>query len=357
MTRTPTHRAVLLCLAVSSAIVPAIPAQDPVFSGPQRGEKLTPFRVVELASEEKGQQRDPIAEGKGAPAAIVFIHGIERSLVPLLRVIDQYGAERKDRIRSEVVFLGADRLAGEERARAAVRSLKLRSRAGFSVDGAEGPGNYGLNKECLMTVLAAKDDKVEASFALVQPGISDAPAIIRALAAACGDASPPTPEELLAKHGDGAGGRRGDMPRMRDEKAVDLAALDLSTEAGLREAVRALIGEVTRLRAEVAELRRAAPAPETRPDGRRGKEKEEFPGAVPTDPKLNGLLRRAIRPDNDDATVDKTIAEIEAHVKGNADLTKQAIDGWVRILHFGDHYGTAHARKAGASQLERLRGS
>jgi hypothetical protein len=334
-------------------LAPAIPGQDPVFSGPQRGEKITPFRVIDLASEEKGKERDPIAEGKAAPMAIVFVHGLERSLVPLLRVIDQYGAERKDRIRSEVVFLGADRLAGEERARAAVRSLGLRSRAGFSVDGAEGPGNYGLNKDCLMTVLAAKDDRVEASFALVQPGISDAPAIIRALAEACGDASPPTPEELLAKQGDGR--RRGEMPRMRDEKPVDLAALDLSTEAGLREAVRALIGEVTRLRAEVAELHRSRPGAEARPA--RKAAGEDFPGAVPADPRLNELLRRAIRPDQDDAAVDRTIAEIEAHVKGNADLTKQAIDGWTRVLHFGDRYGTAHSRKAGAALLERLRES
>ena len=82
---------------------------------------------------------------------------------------------------------------------------------------------------------------------------------------------------------------------------------------------------------------------------------DPFPGAVPTDEKLNGLLRRFIRPNNDDATVDRLLGEVKAHLKDDPALKKQAIDGWTRILHFGDRYGTAHARKAGAEFLENLK--
>jgi hypothetical protein len=63
-------------------------AADPVFSGPQPGEKATPFKVLELTGDGVGKERDVTAE---APTAVVFLHGIERSLVPLLRVVDQYG--------------------------------------------------------------------------------------------------------------------------------------------------------------------------------------------------------------------------------------------------------------------------
>jgi hypothetical protein len=49
--------------------------------------------------------------------------------------------------------LFADRLAGEQRVKAAARPLQLQSRVG-SLDGVEGPGNYGLNKECMMTIIA-----------------------------------------------------------------------------------------------------------------------------------------------------------------------------------------------------------
>src|SRR5262249_24612095 len=55
------------------------------------------------------------------------------------------------------------------------------------------------------------------------------------------------------------------------------------------------------------------------------------------------------------ATVDQLLVEISSHIKGNADLTRQAIDGWTRILHFGDRYGTAYARKVGSEFLERIK--
>ena len=65
---------------------------------------------------------------------------------------------------------------------------------------------------------------------------------------------------------------------------------------------------------------------------------------------LFGLLR-----DRRVATVDKLLAEMKTHVQGNADLTRQASNGWVRVLHFGDHYGTAHARKVGREFLDQLK--
>ena len=52
--------------------------------------------------------------------------------------------------------------------------------------------------------------------------------------------------------------------------------------------------------------------------------------------------------------VDAVLAETRAHIKDNADLKKQAIDGWTRVLHF-DHYGTEYARKTGKVFLEELK--
>ena len=135
-----------------------------------------------------------------------------------------------------------------------------------------------------------------ANFALVQPGIADAPRIIAALALACGDTNPPTVEQLTA-----------------------------STRPGPDQMKRPATGG------------------------------GNFPGAVPTDPRLNSLLRQFIRPTNDVATVDKVLLEVQTHIKGNADLTKQARDGWIRILHFGDQYGTPYARKLGQEFLDKLK--
>ena len=351
----------LTMVAVAAAARLNLWAADPIYSGPQPGEKTTPFKVLELTGPGEGKERDPITENAGTPTALVFVHAIERSLVPLLRVVDQYGAERKDRLKTEIVFLSADRIEGEQRVKAAARSLQMQSRVGLSLDGTEGPGNYGLNKQCMMTIVAAKDNKVTANFALVQPGIADAPKVIEALARTCGDASPPSVEQLSERQAGRSGAGRERATQMQRPAAgmdrgraepVDFSKFDLNSEAGLRDAVRALMGEVRGLRAQVAELRGRG-APPTTPDNA-AKPKEDFPGAVPTDERLQGLLRRFIRPANDDATVDQVLADVKAHIKGNTDLTKQAIDGWTRILHF-EQYGTAYARKVGREFLEKLK--
>jgi hypothetical protein len=332
----------IFCAAALAWMSHAYGAEEPVFSGPQAGEKITPFKVVDVAPGAEAKERDPITEHAGTPTALVFVHTVERSLVPLLRVVDEYGASQKERLKTEIIFLAGDRLAGEERSKAVSGSLKLHSRVGLSIDGAEGPGNYGLNTKCMMTIVIAKENKVIANFALGQPGISDAPKIIQALAVACGDQAPPTAEELMARRNPPGGGRA--MAR----EQLDLSKLELNTEAGLRESTRSLIAEVTRLRAEVAELRGAGAAQTA------AKPKVNIPGAVPTDEKLTSLLRRFIRPTNDEAAVDQVLAEVEAHIKDNADLKQQALQGWIRILHF-ENYGTPYSRKTGQEFVARLK--
>ncbi len=345
----------VLCVALHVSMNSAARAADAVFSGPQAGEKTTPFKVLAMNGVNAGQERDPVTENAGAPTAFVFIHAVERSLVPLLRVVDEYGAGHQDTLKTEVVFLFGDRVAGEARIKAVTSSLKLQSRVGLSLDGAEGPGNFGLNKECMMSIVIAKDNVVTANVALVQPGIADAPKVIEALAKVCGDSTPPTVAQLnerqTARTGGGERmGRDGASPERERGVAMDFSKFDLDSEAGLRDAVRALMSEVKSLRTEVAALRSPT---ERVPDA--PKRKESFPGAVPDDATLNALLRQFIRPTNDDAAVDKLMTEIDAHIQGNPVLIRQAIDGWTRILHFGDRYGTPYARKVGQAFLDRLK--
>ena len=195
-----------------------------------------------------------------------------------------------------------------------------------------------------MTIVVAKDNVVTANFALVQPGIADAPKVIAALAKTCGDAEPPTVEALTAKQPRYARGR-GEMMETAKRPPLDLAKLDVGSEEGLRSSVAALKAEVETLRRELAGARGE---PATKP-------KEDLPGAVPADAKLVGLLREFIRPTSDDATVDRVLAEVKAHIAGNADLKKQALDGWTRVLHFGERYGTPYSRKVGQQLLDELK--
>ena len=64
-----------LCLAASAARA----ADDPVFSGPQPGEKLTPFKVFVASGSRKGSDISPIAEFAGAPTVIAFVHELPRT--------------------------------------------------------------------------------------------------------------------------------------------------------------------------------------------------------------------------------------------------------------------------------------
>ena len=296
----------LTLLTAHCASLAPLRAADQVFSGPQPGEKTTPFKIADLTGSAEAKERDLITENKGEPTVMVFLHGLERSLVPLLATIDQYGLEHKDKLKTEIIFLSADRLSGEQRLKAAANSLKLKARWGISLDGAEGPGNFGLNKECLMTIVVAKENKVTANFALVQPGIADAPKVITALAQAIGDTTPPTAEALQVRRG-GRSAMAGDARPATREKAA----------AGTTD-----------------------------------KPKEEFPGKPPSDGKMMGLLRRFIQPANDDAAVEQVLKEVNEYIEKDATMRQQAIDGWTRVLHF-DQYGTAYARKQGQAELEK----
>lgn len=272
-------------------------AAEPVFSGPQPGEATTVFKSVDIIGAEAGQERDVITLNNGAASVLVFVHGIERSMLPLMRAVDDYGDKFKDRLKTEFVFLAAERVEGMERYGRSLNSIKLKGRSTLSVDGAEGPGNYGLNKECLLTIIAAKENKAQANFALVQPGIADAERVIAAIAKLIGDEKPPTAAEIAATPG-----QRGGMT--------------------------------------------ARPPPPG---------KDPFPGAVPTDGKLQSMLRGYIRKENDDAAIDRMLQEVRDYIKDNADLKKQAVDGWTRILHFKDRYGTPYAVKQGEAFLEELK--
>ncbi|MBI3880844.1 MAG: hypothetical protein HY301_12400 [Verrucomicrobia bacterium] len=294
--------AALLFLGTMAAV--NIATADQIFSGPQPGEKTTSFKSLELREANAGHERDLIAELKGAPTVLVFVHGVERSMVPLMTVIDEYGKERAAKLRTEFVFLSADRLASQQKLPVVAGSLKLVAPISLSVDGAEGPGNYGLNKECLLTIVVAKENKVTANFALVQPGITDAPKVLAALAKVIGDDNPPTAEALREKRGVG--------------------------------------GTMTK-RGEAMKKKSESP----------GAPKVELPGAAPTDENLMGLLRRFIQKSNDDATVDKVLAEVLDYIKGNDDLTKQTINGWIRVIHL--KYGTEHAQKAGQAMVDKLK--
>jgi len=326
--------------------------KEKIFSGPQPGEKATPFEVRALTAKGPGDKRNPVKEAGEKPVSLVFLHGLERSMAPLMRVVDQYGAGQKAKLNTEYVFLIDDPIRGDRSLPRVVQSLKTRARVSYSIDGIEGPGNYGLNKECLMTIVLVKDGKVTANFALVQPGIADAPGIITAMANLAGDKKPPTAEALLAQQAKFAGINNR---RPAQRRRLDLSKLDLETEAGLRESAKKLIAEVQALRRDLASTRernmRSNVRPNTRPNAQNKNPRKPLPGGVPTDPRLVGMLRQFIQKTNTDADVDRVLKKMKAHAGDHDDLLQQACDGLTRVISV--NYGTPYAQKSGRAFIER----
>jgi hypothetical protein len=172
-------------------------ADDKEFSGPQAGEKLTPFKMRSVAGERLGQEIDLVRDASGKPLVMFFVHEVTRPALGLARQVLQYSASlQPDAPQAGLVLLSADATASEDWAKRASAALPRGVPVGVSLDGAEGPGAYGLNRKVAVTVLIAKENKVIANFALVQPSLAaDGPKIAAAIAAACGKPSP-TPAEL-----------------------------------------------------------------------------------------------------------------------------------------------------------------
>jgi hypothetical protein len=188
-----------LTLVLVLLAAPTLAQEGPrEFSGPQVGEKLTPFTAKAILGEEAGKEIDLVKAAAGKPVLIVFVHERNRPSVGLARLLGLYAATQKDKgLVSGTIYLTADATATEEWMKIAKGTLQTGIPVAISTDGQEGPGAYGLNRKVQMTVLVGKDDKVTANFALVQPSVqADAPKIAQAMVDALGGGQGPTIEEL-----------------------------------------------------------------------------------------------------------------------------------------------------------------
>lgn len=175
-------------------VAPAIAADEPVFSGPQAGEKMTSFKVVGVYDKDAGKELDFVSLADGKPTLLIFVHKLTRPGAALMRTLTSYAASQKA-TRGYIVWLNDDRAKAEAYLTRARNSLQFKVPVGVSLNGGEGPGAYGLNRNVELTILVAKDSNVTANFALVQPSVTEAPKIAATLAKLI-DAKPPTQDEL-----------------------------------------------------------------------------------------------------------------------------------------------------------------
>ena len=177
-------RQLVIAIALSLTVVQSVMAEndDEVFSGPQTGERIPPLTVRNVF-EDPAVELDPVANAKGGPLLLVFVHKRERPAFGLMRTLLQYSLTRKkDGLNTAAVFLTGDVTETSNWMRRIRNYFPKESSVTVSPEGIEGPGSFGLNRDVTVTVLVANEGRVTANFALVQPSLqADGPKIAKAI--------------------------------------------------------------------------------------------------------------------------------------------------------------------------------
>ncbi|HUG89506.1 MAG TPA: hypothetical protein VML55_01645 [Planctomycetaceae bacterium] len=175
------------------------PGDEAVFSGPQPGEKLPAFKVRGVYAAAAGKDVDFVAQAGGGPLVLVFVHERTRPAFGIVRALMNYDRQRRldeslrgtDDLTLGVIWLTADATETEKWLGVVKQYLGEDAPVGISLDGAEGPGSYGLNRNVALTILVADEGRVAANFALVQPSLqADVPKVLDAIVKVAGGRMP-----------------------------------------------------------------------------------------------------------------------------------------------------------------------
>jgi hypothetical protein len=139
-----------------------------------------------------GKELDFVTQADGKPIVLVFVHDANRPSIAMTRALTTYTVSRaKDGLVTGVVWLDDDATEAENTLKRIRHALALGAATGISLDGQEGPGSYGLNRNATLTILVGKENRVTANFALVQPSLqADLPKILKEVIQVAGGTMP-----------------------------------------------------------------------------------------------------------------------------------------------------------------------
>src|SRR5262245_29354091 len=130
-------------MLVTSLLLISLFAGDDLASGPNPGDKLQEFKVLGFSGPQEGKEFEVLKETKNRPTVLIFVNGITRPTVKMLRPIDERLA-KEDMLATHIIWLG-EREETENFLKRAKNSLGLQTPMSISLDGKDGPAAYGLN--------------------------------------------------------------------------------------------------------------------------------------------------------------------------------------------------------------------
>jgi hypothetical protein len=316
-----------LVVSFAAAIPPstacAQEATAPIESGPQVGAVLPVCAVFAPSGPFAGEGFDVAARVGKLPAAILFVHELNRNTGPMVSGLDRLGVLFAwTGLQVHMVRIAGDRTAAEIQSQRSSEAMGLHRPLLVSVDGAEGPGAYALHRKATLTLVLAKDGKVVRSAAFTDTGRADL-GKLRALV-----------EEVT-----------GPLPK--DEKELrSLMTARLTHDAAL---LRAMVIELAVLaqkqeRAEQNRAQRQSPSPrEPPPPSAEVLPARPREGKAPDDEQLRALLRRCIQHAADDRELTAVFREVQTRIGDDAQLRAQAVEMFRLMLSLD--YGNEEAQK------------
>lgn len=132
----------------------ALWAQDSLLSGPQVGDTPPAFEVDLATGDEAGKKVDLLARWKEKPVLLLFWNGVTRPSFGLVKQLDKYGRLRQPEGLEVLIVRVTDKPEEDKRhAKLLYDTYDLKSPAGVTQGGKNGPDNYGLNTDAGLTVL------------------------------------------------------------------------------------------------------------------------------------------------------------------------------------------------------------
>lgn len=306
-------------------------------SGPSTGVDVPPLPVYAPDGPDAGLELDLASVIGSGPGAVLFVHELTRNVAPLVRAMDQIGDTHAPLgLATAVVTLAADRSEAERRVTASSRSLRMARPMFVSVDGAEGPGAWALNRKATLTLVLCDGGKVLRSVGFTDTGRQDLARFHELIETVTGPI-PESPGELRA-----LALRR--LPQ--DVATLRARAAHLALELHWR-AKRVAEETADRARRDGNAMRPANAGDRPMQRGEPAQTDAPRRGKAPEDEALRNLLRAAIQRDATAERLDEVFTQIEARSKESAELRGQA-EAMLELmlsLDYGNDLGKARAKQ------------
>ncbi len=161
-----------------------------IYSGPQPGEPLPPFKVTGFLGAKRGEVFDPVDLAAGKPLMLIFqddsVVG-QKGLLLCGKTLAKIAEESRQGFMISATFLVDDPTPSKVFQYKFADKIDKAIVMSVSHDRRDGPGAYGLNRNVAMTIILARDGKVTHNFVFPQSMLYPDPHVLGGIAELLGE--------------------------------------------------------------------------------------------------------------------------------------------------------------------------